>query len=234
MLRFKALLIAAPVAAGLLAAPAAHAEWRGHGGGGWQVAMAAAVAAGMARWRLPRMRGPGVGRRVAGPGCGRCDRWRDCLTGLRASAAGLLRAASSVLCPAAGVLRRRRRLITPRRLFIIRRRTEDLLRRRRVPAMGCSARPVIRGRGHWRPVGDLRVIRFTGACSDATSRTAPRAALVAIARIGAQGAVETCRCRGFRGLPGGIAFGLHRGPARPPAPLPAPPGSGCGRGYRSR
>jgi hypothetical protein len=35
MLRLKALLIAAPVAAGLLAAPAAHAEWRGHGGGGW-------------------------------------------------------------------------------------------------------------------------------------------------------------------------------------------------------
>jgi hypothetical protein len=34
MLRLKALLIAAPVAAGLLAAPAAHAEWRGHGGGG--------------------------------------------------------------------------------------------------------------------------------------------------------------------------------------------------------
>jgi hypothetical protein len=33
MFRFKALLIAAPVAAGLLAAPAAHAEWRGHGGG---------------------------------------------------------------------------------------------------------------------------------------------------------------------------------------------------------
>jgi ammonia channel protein AmtB len=35
MLRFKALLIAAPVAVGLLAAPAAHAEWRGHGGGDW-------------------------------------------------------------------------------------------------------------------------------------------------------------------------------------------------------
>jgi hypothetical protein len=35
MWHFKALLIAAPVAAGLLAAPAAHAEWRGHGGGGW-------------------------------------------------------------------------------------------------------------------------------------------------------------------------------------------------------
>ena len=34
MMRFKALLIAAPVAAGLLAAPAAHAEWHGHGGGG--------------------------------------------------------------------------------------------------------------------------------------------------------------------------------------------------------
>jgi hypothetical protein len=35
MRRFKSLLIAAPVAAGLLAAPAAHAEWRGHGGYGW-------------------------------------------------------------------------------------------------------------------------------------------------------------------------------------------------------
>lgn len=33
MLRFKALLIAAPVAIGLLAAPAANAEWRGHHGG---------------------------------------------------------------------------------------------------------------------------------------------------------------------------------------------------------
>ena len=31
--RLKSLLIAAPIAAGLLAAPAAHAEWRGHGGG---------------------------------------------------------------------------------------------------------------------------------------------------------------------------------------------------------
>jgi hypothetical protein len=33
------LLMAAPIAAGLLAAPAAHADWRGdrgwHGGGGW-------------------------------------------------------------------------------------------------------------------------------------------------------------------------------------------------------
>lgn len=47
MTSLKTLLIAAPVAAGLLAAPAAHAEWRGghggwhgggpawHGGGGW-------------------------------------------------------------------------------------------------------------------------------------------------------------------------------------------------------
>jgi hypothetical protein len=37
MMRFKALLIAAPVAVGLLAAPAVHAEWHGrggHGGGG--------------------------------------------------------------------------------------------------------------------------------------------------------------------------------------------------------
>jgi hypothetical protein len=39
MTNLKTLLIAAPVAMGLLAAPAAHAEWRGHGGwehhGGW-------------------------------------------------------------------------------------------------------------------------------------------------------------------------------------------------------
>jgi hypothetical protein len=37
MTHLKTLLIAAPVALGLLAAPAAHAEWRGHGGwhGGW-------------------------------------------------------------------------------------------------------------------------------------------------------------------------------------------------------
>ena len=38
MSRFKALLIAAPVAVGLLAAPAAHADWHGRGGwngGGW-------------------------------------------------------------------------------------------------------------------------------------------------------------------------------------------------------
>jgi hypothetical protein len=35
MSRLKALLIAAPVAAGLLAAPAAHADWHGRGGGGW-------------------------------------------------------------------------------------------------------------------------------------------------------------------------------------------------------
>jgi hypothetical protein len=39
MKRMQTLLIAAPAALGLLAAPAAHAEWRGHGwghhGGGW-------------------------------------------------------------------------------------------------------------------------------------------------------------------------------------------------------
>ena len=33
MTRLTSLLIAAPIAVGLLAAPAAHAEWRGHGGG---------------------------------------------------------------------------------------------------------------------------------------------------------------------------------------------------------
>ena len=32
MMRLKALLIAAPIAAGLLAAPAAQADWHGHGG----------------------------------------------------------------------------------------------------------------------------------------------------------------------------------------------------------
>src|SRR4051794_13682315 len=35
MLSIKALLIAAPIAVGLLAAPAAHAEWRHGGGAGW-------------------------------------------------------------------------------------------------------------------------------------------------------------------------------------------------------
>ena len=34
MTYMKSLLIAAPVAVGLLSAPVAHAEWRGHGGGG--------------------------------------------------------------------------------------------------------------------------------------------------------------------------------------------------------
>lgn len=33
MINVKTLLVAAPVALGLLAAPAAHAEWRGGGGG---------------------------------------------------------------------------------------------------------------------------------------------------------------------------------------------------------
>ena len=35
MMRIKALLVAAPIAAALLAAPAAHAEWHGGGGGPW-------------------------------------------------------------------------------------------------------------------------------------------------------------------------------------------------------
>jgi hypothetical protein len=38
MTHLKTLLIAVPIALGLLAAPAAHAQWRGHGGwehGGW-------------------------------------------------------------------------------------------------------------------------------------------------------------------------------------------------------
>ncbi len=41
MLRFKALLIAAPIAAGLLAAPAAHADWHGRLACGVAVGMAA-------------------------------------------------------------------------------------------------------------------------------------------------------------------------------------------------
>ena len=35
MSRFKALLVAVPVVVGVLAAPAAHADWRGHGDHGW-------------------------------------------------------------------------------------------------------------------------------------------------------------------------------------------------------
>jgi hypothetical protein len=53
MMRFKALLIAAPVAATLLAAPAAHADRRGHGGG----------------WHGDH-RGPGVGGVLLGLGAG--------------------------------------------------------------------------------------------------------------------------------------------------------------------
>jgi hypothetical protein len=57
MLRFKALMIAAPVAAGLLAAPAAHAEWRGHGDGGWHQG-----------FRHEHHGGPGVGGVILGLG----------------------------------------------------------------------------------------------------------------------------------------------------------------------
>src|ERR1700733_12716771 len=63
MLRFKALLIAAPVAAGLLAAPAAHAEWHGHGGGGHGGAWHGGDWHGGA-WHGGGYRGPGPG--VAG------------------------------------------------------------------------------------------------------------------------------------------------------------------------
>ena len=35
MIRLRMLLVAAPVAVGLLSAPAAHAEWRGGWGHGW-------------------------------------------------------------------------------------------------------------------------------------------------------------------------------------------------------
>jgi hypothetical protein len=56
MLRFKALLIAAPVAAGLLMAPAAHAEWRGRGGERHD------------NFRHERHGGPGVGGVILGLG----------------------------------------------------------------------------------------------------------------------------------------------------------------------
>jgi hypothetical protein len=58
MTRFKALLIAAPVAAGLLAAPAAHAEWRGHGG--WH-------GGGSEHWHGGRG-GPGIAGAILGLG----------------------------------------------------------------------------------------------------------------------------------------------------------------------
>lgn len=63
MIRFKALLIAAPVAAGLLAAPAAHADWHGRGGGyhgGWH--------GGDGGWHGDHHRGPGVGGVLLGLG----------------------------------------------------------------------------------------------------------------------------------------------------------------------
>jgi hypothetical protein len=63
MLRLKALLIAAPIAAALLAAPAAHAEWRGHGGGGWH--------GGGGGWHgggYRHDRGPGVAGAILGLG----------------------------------------------------------------------------------------------------------------------------------------------------------------------
>jgi hypothetical protein len=65
MMRLKALLIAAPIAAGLLAAPAAQADWHGHGGwhggggyhGGWH--------GGGGRGYY---RGPGIGGALLGLG----------------------------------------------------------------------------------------------------------------------------------------------------------------------
>jgi hypothetical protein len=69
MTRFKFLLIAAPIAAGLLAAPAAHADWHGgrdgwHGGGHerWE----------HARWEHERREhrggGPDIGGAILGLG----------------------------------------------------------------------------------------------------------------------------------------------------------------------
>ncbi len=50
MTHLKTLFIAAPVALGLLAAPAAHAEWRGHDGGAGMAATA--IAAMGFRWSV--------------------------------------------------------------------------------------------------------------------------------------------------------------------------------------
>jgi hypothetical protein len=57
MVGFKALLIAAPVALGLLAAPAAHADWHGRGGG-WHGG----------GWHGGYHHGPGVGGALLGLG----------------------------------------------------------------------------------------------------------------------------------------------------------------------
>lgn len=59
MTRLKSLIIAAPVALGMLAAPAAHAEWRGHEGyrGGDR-----------GGYRHDDHRGPGVGGVLLGLG----------------------------------------------------------------------------------------------------------------------------------------------------------------------
>jgi len=59
MTRFKALLIAAPVAAALLAAPAAYADEHGHGGG-WH--------GGRGEWHGGEHHGPGVGGVLLGLG----------------------------------------------------------------------------------------------------------------------------------------------------------------------
>lgn len=58
MSRIKVLLMAAPLAAGLLGAPLAHAEWRGGGGPGWH---------GRPHWH-GHGHGPGIAGAVIGLG----------------------------------------------------------------------------------------------------------------------------------------------------------------------
>ncbi len=57
MSRFKAVLMAAPIAAGLLAAPSAYADW--HGRGGWH---------GDRGWHGGYHRGPGIAGAILGLG----------------------------------------------------------------------------------------------------------------------------------------------------------------------
>jgi hypothetical protein len=68
MMRFKALLIAAPVAAALLAAPAAQAEWRGGHGGGWHGGGWHGGGWHGGGWHGDYHRGPGIGGALLGLG----------------------------------------------------------------------------------------------------------------------------------------------------------------------
>ena len=72
MMGFRAVLVAVPVATALLAAPAAHADWRGHGGGyhGGEYHGGGYHGGGYhgGDWHHDYHRGPGVGGVILGLG----------------------------------------------------------------------------------------------------------------------------------------------------------------------